>query len=85
MKNECILMRLVARGLLDIRIAATSGNIKACLILSDFIHTLPYSIEKILNGDMTYQDVLEDLNERARIKNMEGWLTNALKDINTLE
>ena len=30
MKNEFILMKLVARGLLDIRIAADSGNVKAC-------------------------------------------------------
>lgn len=82
MKNECVLMRLVARGLLDIRIAAASGNIKACLVLSDFIHALPYSIERVLKGDISYQDVIEDLNERAKIKNMEGWLTNALRDIN---
>ncbi|EOF5434822.1 hypothetical protein ACK1MO_004588 [Salmonella enterica] len=83
MKNEFILMRLVARGLLDIRVAASSGNVKACLVLSDFIHNLPYSIEQIVKGNMSYQNVMEDLKDRARVKNMEGWLANALRDINS--
>ena len=55
----------------------------ACYVLSDFIHTLPYSIERISKGEINYQDVMDDLSERAKIKKMESWLANALSDINT--
>ena len=71
MQDVSVILKLIARGLIDIRTAANSGNAKACFILSDFM----------VNDGRRYEDVVHDLYERAKIKNMDDWLENALNDI----
>lgn len=78
-----VILKLIARGLIDIRIAANSGNSKACFILSDFIHVLPHTANCMVNDGQSYEDVMNNLYARAKIKNMEDWLDNALNDIYT--
>ncbi|EFL4497134.1 hypothetical protein [Escherichia fergusonii] len=82
-KMQDVILKLIARGLIDIRIAANSGNSKACFILSDFIHVLPHTANCMVNDGQSYDDVMNDLYARAKIKNMEDWLDNALNDIYT--
>lgn len=82
-KMQDVILKLIARGLIDIRIAANSGNSKACFILSDFIHILPHTANCMVNDGQSYDDVMNDLYARAKIKNMEDWLDNALNDIYT--
>ncbi|EKA4234645.1 hypothetical protein OLH81_004793 [Escherichia coli] len=82
-KMQDVILKLIARGLIDIRIAANSGNSKACFILSDFIHVLPHTANCMVNDGQSYEDVMNDLYARAKIKNMEDWLGNALNDIYT--
>ncbi|MEW3052088.1 hypothetical protein [Escherichia coli] len=82
-KMQDVILKLIARGLIDIRIAANSGNSKACFILSDFIHVLPHTANCMVNDWQSYEDVMNDLYARAKIKNMEDWLDNALNDIYT--
>ncbi|HHD6439334.1 TPA: hypothetical protein ACNTCD_004337, partial [Escherichia coli] len=82
-KMQDVILKLIARGLIDIRIAANSGNSKACFILSDFIHVLPHTANCMVNDGQSYEDVMNDLYARAKIKNMEDWLDNALNDIYT--
>ena len=48
-KMQDVILKLIARGLIDIRIAANSGNSKACFILSDFIHVLPHTANCMVN------------------------------------
>ncbi|HEA0456663.1 TPA: hypothetical protein RU923_004597 [Escherichia coli] len=82
-KMQDVILKLIARGLIDVRIAANSGNSKACFILSDFIHVLPHTANCMVNDGQSYEDVMNDLYARAKIKNMEDWLDNALNDIYT--
>ncbi|QME64103.1 hypothetical protein [Escherichia fergusonii] len=82
-KMQDVILKLIVRGLIDIRIAANSGNSKACFILSDFIHVLPHTANCMVNDGQSYEDVMNDLYARAKIKNMEDWLDNALNDIYT--
>ncbi|MHA0122535.1 hypothetical protein ACXYUZ_04630 [Escherichia coli] len=82
-KMQDVILKLIARGLIDIRIAANSGNSKACFILSDFIHVLPHTANCMVNDGQSYEDVMNDLYARAKIKKMEDWLDNALNDIYT--
>ncbi|WP_270829541.1 hypothetical protein [Escherichia fergusonii] len=82
-KMQDVILKLIARGLIDIRIAANTGNSKACFILSDFIHVLPHTANCMVNDGQSYEDVMNDLYARAKIKNMEDWLDNALNDIYT--
>ncbi|WP_407254977.1 hypothetical protein [Escherichia fergusonii] len=82
-KMQDVILKLIARGLIDIRIATNSGNSKACFILSDFIHVLPHTANCMVNDGQSYEDVMNDLYARAKIKNMEDWLDNALNDIYT--
>ncbi|HAP3345944.1 TPA: hypothetical protein ACH9NE_003236 [Escherichia coli] len=82
-KMQDVILKLIARGLIDIRIAANSGNSKDCFILSDFIHVLPHTANCMVNDGQSYEDVMNDLYARAKIKNMEDWLDNALNDIYT--
>ncbi|MFS3477940.1 hypothetical protein ACK6SM_05525 [Escherichia fergusonii] len=82
-KMQDVILKLIARGLIDIRIAANSGNSKACFILSDFIHVLPHTANCMVNDGQSYDDVMNDLYARAKNKNMEDWLDNALNDIYT--
>ncbi|EGO8683274.1 hypothetical protein ED744_03465 [Escherichia coli] len=82
-KMQDVILKLIARGLIDIRIAANSGNSKACFILSDFIHVLPHTANCMVNDGQSYEDVMNDLYARAKIKNMEDWLDNALNDVYT--
>lgn len=81
MQDVSVILKLIARGLIDIRIAANSGNSKDCFILSDFIHVLPNTVNCMLNDGRRYEDVMHNLYGRAKIKNMEEWLDNALNDI----
>ncbi|EOM6612962.1 TPA: hypothetical protein ACWMKV_000444 [Escherichia coli] len=81
MQDVSVILKLIARGLIDIRTAANSGNAKACFILSDFIHVLPHTANCMVNDGRCYEDVVHDLYERAKIKNMDDWLENALNDI----
>lgn len=81
MQDVSVILKLIARGLIDIRIAANSGNSKACFILSDFIHVLPHTANCMVNDGRRYEDVMNDLYARAKIKNMADWLDNALNDI----
>ncbi|KDW33781.1 hypothetical protein AC15_0806 [Escherichia coli 2-156-04_S3_C2] len=37
----------------------------------------------MVNDGQSYEDVMNDLYARAKIKNMEDWLDNALNDIYT--
>ncbi|WP_415750954.1 hypothetical protein [Escherichia coli] len=49
MQDVSVILKLIARGLIDIRTAANSGNAKACFILSDFIHVLPHTAKEGAN------------------------------------
>lgn len=51
--------------------------------MSDFIHVLPHTANCMVNDGQSYEDVMNDLYARAKIKNMEDWLDNALNDIYT--
>lgn len=81
MKNAHILTKLIARVLIDIRVAAYSNQPDICFSLSDFIHHIPYLAEKVINKETDYQDAILYIKERAKIKKLDSWLDNVLRDI----
>jgi hypothetical protein len=81
MNKEIVIMKLLARALLEIRMASYEGNTKASFAISDFVHTIPFCIQRIMEKGGNYEELIDKLKERAAIKNMTEWLNHALKEI----
>ena len=81
MTDEYVILKIIARGLLDIRIASLAENSKASFAISDFIHNIPYQLNSALQGDRNFQLVLLNIKQYAEIKGMSCWLNNVLEDI----
>jgi hypothetical protein len=80
-KEIVVIMKLLARAFLEIRMASYEGNTKASFAISDFVHTIPFCVLRIMEKGGDYEDLIDDLRERAAIKNMTEWLNHALKEI----
>ena len=78
--SEFLVYRLLARALLDIRIAALDGNTKAALDLADLFHNVPYQIGRIRKQDGDYSEIINYLELRCKQKGLTSWLKTALKD-----
>jgi hypothetical protein len=81
MNDRSTVMKLLARALLDIRIASIEGNLKAVFAIADFIHVVPHKIESIEEFGDDYSDIIEYLTERAPVRDMEKWFRHAMKEI----
>lgn len=80
MNNDILIDKLMARALLDIRIAASEGNSDICFALSDLFHNIPLQIIKAKNNSGNYSDILDWLKMRAEQKKILGWLNNAITE-----
>lgn len=81
MSADVDVVRILSRGLLDIRIASIDGNNTAVFLIADFLHQVPCQMEHILREGGAYCQIVSSLRERAKIKGMEKWLDNALRDM----
>ena len=81
MNSETLVFKLLARALLDIRIASLEGNSKMAFEIADVFHNVPYQIERIQGGNGSYQEVVDWLEMRCEQKGMKSWLQNAIADI----
>lgn len=81
MKNENLVLKLLARALLDIRIASHEGNMKKAFELADVFHNVPYQIEQIQGGEGRYNEVVDWIEMRCKQKGMQSWLQVAMDDV----
>jgi len=80
MDNQVAIYRVLAKGLLDIRVAAHESNTKVVFHLADLLHNVPHQMERECSTGSNYSDVLEWLRMRAEQKGMTKWLTAALSE-----
>lgn len=81
MNDETLVFKLLARALLDLRIAGLEGNSKATFHIADLFHNVPHQIARIQRGEGNYRDVLDCLEMRCKQKGMESWLRTAISDV----
>lgn len=78
MENEILIYRVLAKGLLDIRVASHENNSKVVFHLADFLHNVPLHMDRARQEGKDYSEILESMRERAEQKGMTKWLDNAL-------
>ncbi len=80
MDYESLVQLLLARALLDIRIAANEENVKVCFALSDLFHNVPYQMKRIRESNGDYLEILDWLKMRAEQKSISKWLEHAISE-----
>lgn len=74
MNNLTLVYKILARGLLDIRIAAHEQNSKASFDLADLLHNIPLRLERELRNNTDYTETLYWIRMRAGQKELTKWL-----------
>lgn len=78
MNDEILIHRLLARALLDIRIAALEGRNDATFEISNVFHNVPFQLVRIRSEGGDFHEILEWLEMRCEEGRMKGWLANAI-------
>ena len=73
--------RLLFRALLEIRSEGHEQKNKAVFHLADLFHTVVLEMENAAEGQCTYEEVLKLLEQRAKEKGLERWLTQETVEI----
>jgi hypothetical protein len=67
--------RLLFRALLEMRSQGHEQRNKLVFHLADLFHNVVLEMENAAEGRCTYEDVLKALEERAREKGLDKWLS----------
>ena len=81
MDSKTLIFRLLHRALLDLRIEGTEIKNGRVFGISDLFHVVPLQIERADRGEISYDDVLKALKDKAAAKEVLPWLEHAMKDI----
>jgi Mg/Co/Ni transporter MgtE len=73
--------RLLFRALIEIRAQGYEQKNKLVFHLADLFHNAVLDMEAAAEGRLTYEEVLRQLEEKAKEKNCERWLHSALTQI----
>ncbi len=73
--------RLLFRALIEIRAQGYEQKDKLVFHLADLFHNTALDLEAADEGTLTYEEVLRQLEAKARDKNCERWLHSALAQI----
>lgn len=73
--------RLLFRALIEIRAEGHEQNNKQVFHLADLFHNAVLDMEAAAEGRLTYDEVLRQLEEKAKEKNCEKWLHSARAQI----
>jgi hypothetical protein len=73
--------RLLFRALIEIRAHGYEQKNKLVFHLADLFHNAVPDMEAAAEGRSTYEEVLRQLEEKAKEKNCERWLHSALAQI----
>jgi hypothetical protein len=74
MNNLTLIYKELARGPLDIRVAAHEENSKICFDVADLLHNTPGRLVRELRNNTDYTETLDWIRMRARQKNLTKWL-----------
>jgi hypothetical protein len=74
--------RLLFRALLEIRSQGQEQGNKLVFHLADLFHNVVLEMENAAEGECTYEEVLKFLEERAKEKGLDKWLSHNLADLN---
>jgi hypothetical protein len=80
MDSETLIYKLLARALLDIRIACVESDSSAAFQLADLFHNVPYQLARIRSAGGDYKEILDWLEMRSEQKGLSGWLRTAIAD-----
>ncbi|MCI0464618.1 MAG: hypothetical protein L0Z62_47435 [Gemmataceae bacterium] len=75
--------RLLFRALIEMREQGHEQKNKVVFHLADLFHNVVLDMEAAAEGRLTYEEVLRQLEEKAKEKNCERWLHAALAQIET--
>ena len=81
MDSKTLICRLLYRAFLDLRIEATEIKNSRMFNIADLFHAVPLQIERAERGEISYDDILKCLTDKASARNALQWLDNAKKDI----
>jgi hypothetical protein len=73
--------RLLFRALIEIRAQGHEQKDKLIFHLADLFHNAVLDMEAAAESKLTYEEVLHQLEEKAKEKNCEKWLHAALTEI----
>lgn len=73
--------RLVFQAMLEIRAQGHEQRNKLVFHLADLFHQVALHMERAALGQMSYQDVLRLLEDRARERGCEQWVEQAREQI----
>ncbi len=73
--------RLLFRALLEIRSQGHDEKNKVVFHLADLFHTVVLEMENAAEGQCTYEDVLKFLEQRAKEKGLDRWLSRDVSDV----
>ena len=80
MTSKELVYRLLARALLDIRIAAHEEEHRRAFHIADLFHNVPLRLIGKPHTEHFFADVLDDLRTRSEQKGIGAWLSNAVAD-----
>lgn len=73
--------RLLFRALIEIRAQGRAQKNKLVFHLADLFHNAVLDMEAAAEGRLTYDEVLHQLEEKAKEKHCENWYHSALAQI----
>jgi hypothetical protein len=73
--------RLLFRALLEIRSQGHDQKNTAVFHLADLFHAVVLEMENAAEGRCTYENVLKTLEERAKEKGLDQWLSQNVSDL----
>ncbi|WP_243369291.1 hypothetical protein [Microvirga solisilvae] len=84
MSDRHLVYKLLARALLDMRVAAYQEKNKGIFDLADLFHNIPYHLDKA-QTEHEFKEIVEFLEARAQQKGMAAWLNHARSEISSNE
>jgi hypothetical protein len=72
-----LIHRLLFRALIEIRAQGHEQKNKLVFHLADLFHNVVLDMEAAAEGRLSYDEVLRQLEEKAKEKNCERWLQSA--------
>jgi hypothetical protein len=73
--------RLLFRALIEIRAQGHEQKNKLVFHLADLFHNVVLDMQAAAEGRLTYEQVLRQLEEKAKEKNCDQWLESTLTQI----
>ena len=76
-----MLHRLLFDALIDMRVRGYESGDEAIFALSDMFHNVPLQLDGLDRNELSVQDILQEVRERARRHHdAEGWLERRMSE-----